>query len=241
VVEECNHLPVHPRHPYAGELVFTAFSGSHQDAIKKGLEQQKNKELWEVPYIPIDPRDIGRRYDGIIRINSQSGKGGVSYILKQKYGFNVPRNMLIEFNRSIKRNLAEHNKEISPDHIYKLFYKEYLECVQPWIYLDHCCTQKGKNELTIISNVLHKNKKIQLVGQGNGPLDAFIQSLNDFEINILDYKQHSIELGSKAKAVSYVELQINRKHLFYGLGIDQNIVSSGIRAILCGLNRSLRI
>ena len=239
IVEECTQMPIHPRHPYAGALVFTAFSGSHQDAIKKGLSRQPQEGAWEVPYLPIDPSDLGRRYDNIIRINSQSGKGGVGYILKQKYGLNVPRNMLIEFNRSIKNQVNENTKEISHENIYELFCKEYI-VTQPWTYLCHSYLQNTKREISITTEVMHNNKAYQLIGLGNGPLDAFINSLHMYEIYILDYKQHSIESGSQAKAVSYIEMKINKKHIIYGLGIDPNLVSSGIKAILCGLNRSLR-
>ena len=240
VAETCTQMPIHPRHPYAGDLVFTAFSGSHQDAIKKGLMQQTHKKIWEVPYLPIDPFDLGRRYDKIIRINSQSGKGGVSYILKQKFGLELPRNFLIDFNRVLKNYLVLNNSEISSEDLYGIFCQEYMDRTQPWTYLSHTFTeQTNKKIFHLKSSVLHKNSPIQLIGLGKGPLDAFINSLNQYKIEILDFKHHFIVSNSKKHTVSYIEMRINQVEIIYGFGMDLNSVTSSIKAILSALNKSL--
>ncbi|MBI3562039.1 MAG: 2-isopropylmalate synthase [Gammaproteobacteria bacterium] len=242
VVEYCNQLPVHPRHPYAGDLVFTAFSGSHQDAIKKGLAQQTPGTRWEVPYLPIDPADLNRSYDAVIRVNSQSGKGGVSYILQQEYGLDLPRRLQIEFSRAIKRVTDLSGKEIAPQAIYALFSEQYLEPESPYRYRGHNLSERNEtratNDVTIHVEIELNGKHHTVVGVGNGPIDAFIHGLG-VKINVLDYHEHSIGSGAAAKAACYIEMQVNGAATLHGAGVDQNIVAAALKAVLSGINRSL--
>ncbi len=243
--EYCNQLPVHPRHPYAGDLVFTAFSGSHQDAIKKGLAEirQSNQELWEVPYLPIDPKDVGRSYEAVIRINSQSGKGGVAYLLEKDHGLSMPRRLQIEFSQVIQKIADESGKEISPSDIWDNFQKTYLDSAGKYEFLEHNINSKANEDGTqadeISLNLQVDSKKISIKGSGNGPLDAMINGIKedlDIDLKISDYHQHAISSGSDAKAVAYSELIFKEKSV-WGVGIHQNTVIAGLKSIICGLNR----
>lgn len=243
--EYCNQLPVHPRHPYAGDLVFTAFSGSHQDAIKKGLTEirNSNQEIWEVPYLPIDPKDVGRSYEAVIRINSQSGKGGVAYLLEKDHGLSMPRRLQIEFSQVIQKLADESGKEISPSDIWNNFQNTYLAKSGNYEFLEHNINSKANNDGTqsdqIEMSLLSDTKKISIKGSGNGPLDAVIDAIKkdlDIDLKISDYHQHAISSGSDAQAVAYSELIFKDKSV-WGVGIHQNTVIAGLESVISGLNR----
>ena len=244
-VEYCNQLPVHPRHPYAGDLVFTAFSGSHQDAIKKGLTEirNSNQKIWEVPYLPIDPKDVGRSYEAVIRINSQSGKGGVAYLLEKDHGLSMPRRLQIEFSQVIQKLADESGKEISPSDIWNNFQDTYLTKSGNYEFLEHNINSKANNDGTqsdqIELSLLSNSKKISIKGSGNGPLDAMIDAIKkdlDIDLKISDYHQHAISSGSDAQAVAYSELIFKDKSV-WGVGIHQNTVIAGLESVISGLNR----
>ena len=243
--EYCNQLPVHPRHPYAGDLVFTAFSGSHQDAIKKGLSdiRNSNRETWEVPYLPIDPQDVGRSYEAVIRINSQSGKGGVAYLLEKDHGLSMPRRLQIEFSQVIQKIADESGKEISPSDVWDNFQTTYLNKSGSYEFVDHNINSKankdGSQTDEIAINLKVNDKIISITGTGNGPIDAMVNSIKDYlklDIKISDYHQHAISAGSDAKAVAYSELLLNGKSV-WGVGIHQNTVIAGFESVISGLNR----
>ena len=243
--EYCNQLPVHPRHPYAGDLVFTAFSGSHQDAIKKGLNDLRtsNKETWEVPYLPIDPNDVGRSYEAVIRINSQSGKGGVAYLLEKDHGLSMPRRLQIEFSQVIQQIADETGKEISPSTIWKTFQETYLNEAGNFYFLQHHINSHANkdgiqmDELEI--QIKKGDEEISINGSGNGPIDALIDALKhnlNIDISIADYHQHAISSGSDAKAVAYSEI-LYKEQSVWGIGIHQNTVIAGFVSVINGLNR----
>ena len=242
-VEYCNQLPVHPRHPYAGDLVFTAFSGSHQDAIKKGFDEMRNSNdsKWRVPYLPIDPEDVGRTYEAVIRINSQSGKGGISYILEQDYGVTLPRRMQIDFSQVIQKQADETGKELDSKEIWQSFENYYLKNNAKKISYNSHEIQSSKEKDVIKLSLLENNKKIQIKGTGNGPIDAFINALNDHlssNFKVSDYHQHSISSGSDASAAAYIEIQ-NKNYSDWGAGIDQNTTVASYKAILNCINKIL--
>ena len=242
-VEYCNQLPVHPRHPYAGDLVFTAFSGSHQDAIKKGFDEMRNSNdsKWRVPYLPIDPEDVGRTYEAVIRINSQSGKGGISYILEQDYGVTLPRRMQIDFSQVIQKQADETGKELDSKEIWESFENYYLKNNAKKISYNSHEIQSSKEKDVIKLSLLEKNKEIQIEGTGNGPIDAFINALNDHlssDFKVSDYHQHSISSGSDASAAAYIEIQ-NKNSSDWGAGIDQNTTVASYKAILNCINKIL--
>ena len=235
-VEYCNQLPVHPRHPYAGDLVFTAFSGSHQDAIKKGFDEMRssNDTKWRVPYLPIDPEDVGRTYEAVIRINSQSGKGGISYILEQDYGITLPRRMQIDFSQVIQKQADETGKELDSKEIWQSFENNYLISNSNKISYNSHEVQSSKKEDKIKLSLLENNKEIFIEGIGNGPIDAFINALNshlNLSLKVSDYHQHSIASGSDASAVAYIEIQ-NKDTADWGAGIDPNTTVASYKAIL---------
>ena len=242
-VEYCNQLPVHPRHPYAGDLVFTAFSGSHQDAIKKGFDEMRNSNdsKWRVPYLPIDPEDVGRTYEAVIRINSQSGKGGISYILEQDYGVTLPRRMQIDFSQVIQKQADETGKELDSKEIWQSFENYYLKNNTKKISYTSHEIQSSKEKDIIKLSLLENNKEIQIEGTGNGPIDAFINALNDYlslDFKVSDYHQHSISSGSDASAAAYIEIQ-NKNSSDWGAGIDQNTTVASYKAILNCINKIL--
>jgi 2-isopropylmalate synthase len=245
--EYCNQLPVHPRHPYAGELVFTAFSGSHQDAIKKGLaaQAQSNSGLWEVPYLPIDPADLGRTYEAVIRINSQSGKGGVAYILEQGHGLRLPRRLQIEFSQVIQRIADETGRELQPADIWQAFTREYLPGNGRFTFTDHrTVPDTHASEVRCMSALIEDDGKPRtLDGIGNGPIDSFVNALGTgfgLEIRLVDYSEHAIGIGANTSAAAYVELAIDGQKPLFGVGINANIVTASLQAVVSAVNRGLR-
>ena len=241
-VEYCNQLPVHPRHPYVGDLVFTAFSGSHQDAIKKGFAQQKPDAVWEVPYLPIDPADLGRSYDAVIRVNSQSGKGGVSYLLEQEHGLALPRRLQIEFSRAIQRVTDETGKEVTADDVYRIFHAEYLDKTAPWTLIKHRITgdpSAGEGKHFEIEAVFEVNgERRTLKGSGDGAISAFVNCLN-FPVRIVDYHEHAIGSGTETRAACYVEARIDDAPTGFGVGVDRDIVTASFKAVLGAMNRHI--
>ncbi|NYT61557.1 2-isopropylmalate synthase [Alcaligenaceae bacterium] len=241
-VEYCNQLPVHPRHPYAGDLVFTAFSGSHQDAIKKGFAQQKSDAVWEVPYLPIDPADLGRSYDAVIRVNSQSGKGGVSYLLEQEHGLVLPRRLQIEFSRAIQRVTDETGAEVTAAQVFDVFSEEYLDRNQPYQLVRHRITgnpQAASGSQFAIEVEIEKNGQVhQLTGKGDGAISAFVDAL-DVDVKIMDYHEHAIGTGTNTRAACYVEIRVGDSPTGFGVGIHGDIVTASFMAILSGVNRHI--
>jgi 2-isopropylmalate synthase len=244
-VEYCNQLPVHPRHPYAGELVFTAFSGSHQDAIKKGFAamEKSNSGIWEVPYLPIDPKDLGRDYQAVIRINSQSGKGGVAYVMDQDYGFDLPRKLQIEFSQVIQGIADSSGKEIRPATIKEAFDKEYL-AEDDLAFVEHRTVPSGKSGSRALSAVIRLGGvEREVKGNGNGPIDAFVDALTKtlgVPIKVLDYREHAQGGGADATAVAYVEAKVGDSVPLFGVGVDPNIVAASLRAVVSAVNRARR-
>ncbi len=247
-VEHCNQLPVHPRHPYGGDLVFTAFSGSHQDAIKKGLAWRdsamaKGNQVWDVPYLPIDPADLGRTYDAVIRVNSQSGKGGIAYLLERDHGLALPRLLQIEFSQTIQRLADATGKELSSDQIHEVFEREYVNSTAPLRYIDHSARHASG-----AGNVEHLSARLQingvertLTGSGNGPVDAFVQALRQqagIDAHVLNYHEHGVGSGEAAMAAAYVQLRVGRDRAVYGVGFDPNIVTATLRAVVSAANRA---
>ncbi|MEF9926221.1 MAG: 2-isopropylmalate synthase [Massilia sp.] len=236
LVEDCNQLPVHPRHPYAGDLVFTAFSGSHQDAIKKGFAKQQADAIWEVPYLPIDPADLGRSYDAVIRVNSQSGKGGMAYLLEQEYGLQLPRRLQIEFSRAVQRVADESGREINPADLHALFAREYLDQQEPYHYIAHRMTEDSAHDVQLEVDVARHHAPQVFSGRGNGPIDAFVTALG-LEIRLMDYHEHAIGSGADARAACYVELRVGNGPTLFGVGIDSNIVTASFKSVLSAVNR----
>ena len=237
VVEECNQLPVHPRHPYVGDLVHTAFSGSHQDAIRKGFTQQKEGTLWEVPYLPIDPADIGRSYEAVIRVNSQSGKGGITYLLEQEYGISLPRRMQIEFSQVVQGETDRLGLEMTAEQIYKLLQKEYLQANLPYALVSHRLTEENGNSQVYVE-ISSDGETLHWKGKGNGALEALVTSL-PINVEIMDYNEHAISSGTNAKAAAYIELRVAGERPVHGIGIDENITTASFKALFSALNRSL--
>ncbi len=243
-VEYCNQLPIHPRHPYAGDLAFTAFSGSHQDAIKKGFDamRETNNPLWEVPYLPIDPSDVGRTYEELVRVNSQSGKGGVAYLLERDHGLSMPRRLQIEFSQIIQKIADETGKEISRLEIWEAFQETYFKTNGTFDFIEHHIESSSKEkaqEDSIKLKLLKDNKEHTIKGVGNGPIDAFINALKqdlDLSVKVLDYHQHAISTGSDAKAVAYIEVQ-NEGKSSWGVGMHANTVIAGLLSVISGLNK----
>jgi len=242
-VEYCNQLPVHPRHPYAGDLVFTAFSGSHQDAIKKGFQaiKKSNDPKWEVPYLPIDPADLGRNYEAVVRINSQSGKGGVAFLLEKDHGVSLPRRLQISLSQKIQKLADESGKEISSSEIWDIFERSYLQPINNFSYVKHASSSKQEmHSLELTMNMNDKETIIQ--GSGNGPIDSFINGLSNevgVNIKVADYHQSAISSGSDAKAAAYIELE-NNGETFWGVGIHPNTTRASFDAIIVGLSKLLK-
>lgn len=236
-VEECNQLPVHPRHPYVGDLVHTAFSGSHQDAIRKGFAQQKPDALWEVPYLPIDPADIGRDYEAVIRVNSQSGKGGIAFLLEQEYGISLPRRMQIEFSQVVQRETDRLGLEMSAAQIHGLLEQEYLQAKSPYALVSHKLREEDGTS-TVDIKVAVDGRTEHWHGTAKGPLEALVASLPQ-TVEIMDYHEHSIGAGANAKAASYIEVRLEGQRPLHGIGIDENITTASFRALLSALNRAV--
>ncbi len=239
--EYCNRLPVHPRHPYAGELVFTAFSGSHQDAIKKGFAARDAAgELWEVPYLPIDPLDIGRSYEAVVRINSQSGKGGVAYVLLNDYGFDLPRGLQIEFGKTIQAISEEREAEIAPAAIWAAFVREYFAGNRRLALAGYRTSVEAAGRVALEGTLQRDGREREVRGEGNGPIDAFVDALcreTGIPLAVADFHEHALGSGADAVAIAYVELEIAGSKRF-GVGRNANIVTASLEAILCALDRS---
>jgi 2-isopropylmalate synthase len=243
VTEYCNRLPVHPRHPYVGDLVYTAFSGSHQDAIKKGMEAlPRDYAVWEVPYLPIDPKHVGRTYEAVIRVNSQSGKGGVAYIMKAEHGFDLPRRLQIEFSKTIQAITEDSGTEISPAAMWEAFRVQYLPEPAPYELLDHDLVSEGGRDRTRLTAHLRVRGATRTVtGSGNGPIAAFVDGLRrelaaDFDV--VDYAEHALGQGADATAVAYVETAHGSDStLRWGVGVHPNIITASLMAVLSGLAR----
>ncbi|MBL8200945.1 MAG: 2-isopropylmalate synthase [Chromatiales bacterium] len=236
--EECTRLPVHPRHPYAGDLVFTAFSGSHQDAIRKGMAAQAGDASWNVPYLPVDPADLGRTYDSLVRVNSQSGKGGVAYLLEMSRGVVMPRRMQIEFSGTVQRQAEATGSEVSADEIWRLFAAEYLERPEPVRYVGHHLFERGARQGVRLT-IGWGSRRIEADGEGNGPIDAVIDALR-MPVKILSWEERSLGQGADSRALAIVELAVDRiPGSTFGAGMDPNIVTASIRAIVAGINRNL--
>lgn len=245
LVEECTQLPVHPRHPYAGELVFTAFSGSHQDAIKKGFAQQQADGIWQVPYLPIDPADIGKSYDAVVRVNSQSGKGGVSFLLQQETGFNLPRRMQIEFSAIVQRLSDSTGREIKSAEIVALFEQEYCAQTKPFVYYYNEIKPVNASDDPVRVNIHGAFRQEQVVysGTGTGPIDAAANALSQFtgqSIQVVDYHEHALTAGAQSQAVCYLEVKVGTDKAFFGVGVDKNIIAAAIKALFNGVNRKHR-
>ena len=245
-VEYCNQLPVHPRHPYGGELVFTAFSGSHQDAIKKGMTAMagSNSGVWEVPYLPIDPKDIGRSYEAVIRINSQSGKGGVAYVLATDRGLYLPRPLQIEFSRVVQDVADATGKEITSAAIWDAFKAEYLERTRPLAFVAHLTLPEthASERRRLTAEVMYEGVKRTVEGHGNGPIDAFVDALRQsfgIDLRVRDYREHAVGAGADARAVAYVEVETGGRTL-WGVGQHANIVTASLTALCSAVNRATR-
>jgi 2-isopropylmalate synthase len=245
VAEYCNRLPVHPRHPYVGDLVYTAFSGSHQDAIKKGMEAlPASYEVWEVPYLPIDPKHVGRSYEAVIRVNSQSGKGGVAYIMKVEHGFDLPRRLQIEFSKTIQAITEDTGTEISPAAMWTAFSSEYLPETTAIELRGHELVSADASDSTrIAAHLVVDGAARSVSGTGNGPIAAFVDALRrelGAEIDVVDYAEHALGQGADATAVAYVETMGSDGTLRWGVGVHANIITASLRAVLSAFGRHLR-
>jgi 2-isopropylmalate synthase len=241
-VEHCNQLPVHPRHPYAGDLVYTSFSGSHQDAIKKAFSAREDADIWDMPYLPLDPKDLGRSYEAVIRVNSQSGKGGISYLLEVEYGLELPRRLQIEFSQVVQGVMDASGKELNAPQLFALFDNEYgvHSIPTPRHQMLEQAPGAVGNQVTLTANLTLEGRELAICGVGTGPIDAFVQGLvaaTGENMRVLDYHEHAIGSGANAQAVAYLELRIGERTLF-GVGMDSNIVSASLKAIVSGTQRA---
>jgi 2-isopropylmalate synthase len=240
-VEHCNQLPVHPRHPYAGDLVYTSFSGSHQDAIKKAFAARRDGDAWQMPYLPIDPKDLGRSYDAVIRVNSQSGKGGISYLLETEYGVELPRRLSIEFSQVVQGVMDDSGKELTAPQLWTIFEREYTLADAP--VLHPVITDAGEDHVRLQARVRIGAVELDVDGAGAGPIDAFVHGLNRHlavPVRVLDYHEHAIGSGADARAAAYLELRIGDAVTLFGVGVDANIVLASLKAIVSGVQRAVR-
>ena len=241
-VEHCNQLPVHPRHPYAGDLVYTSFSGSHQDAIKKAFAARRDGDIWDMPYLPIDPKDVGRSYDAVIRVNSQSGKGGISYLLETEYGVELPRRLQIEFSQVVQAVTDDSGRELGAADLWCIFEREYGIGESALARVIHQ-TFSGES-LRLSAIVQLGGREFSIDSAGAGPIEAFVNGLNRHlgasPVRVLDYHEHAMGSGADAKAVAYLELRIGDEVTLFGVGIDANIVSASLKAIVSGLQRAMQ-
>ncbi|HEY9379694.1 MAG TPA: 2-isopropylmalate synthase [Burkholderiales bacterium] len=238
-VEHCNQLPIHPRHPYVGDLVFTAFSGSHQDAIKKGFAAQRPDALWEIPYLPIDPADVGRSYESVIRVNSQSGKGGIAFLLERDYGFALPRRLQIEFSHVVQEVTDDTGKELSAAEIHDIFRATYLDAVSPYAYVAHHMIAEGEGRGIVATLQVDGAERI-LRGAGNGPIDAFMHALG-LGFTVQNFEERSLGTGNNAKAVAYVEISgPGIAGSLHGVGVHADIVTASLKALVSAANRALK-
>ncbi len=238
--EACNQLPIHPRHPYVGDLVFTAFSGSHQDAIKKGLAARGDSDPWDVPYLPVDPSDLGRSYDSIIRVNSQSGKGGVAYLLERDFQLVMPRRLQIEFSRVVQAAADISGKELTSQELWDLFSREYLAAREPFVYRSHqlAASTDGADTERLVLQVEREGRPEAWHGQGSGPIDAMVKAIG-LPFDVLSYEEHSRGEGSGAKAVSYIEITTRSRRTLFGAGMHGNIITASLLAVLSAVNRAI--
>ena len=247
-VEYCNQLPVHPRHPYAGDLVYTSFSGSHQDAIKKAFAARKEDDVWDMPYLPLDPKDLGRSYEAVIRVNSQSGKGGISYLLESEYGLELPRRLQIEFSQVVQTVMDATGKELTAQDLYALFVREYgvQDIAAPAHQLLEQTVKAGEpdgKQVTLTADVEVAGRSYTIRGEGTGPIDAFVEGFGRATgemVRVLDYHEHAVGSGAHVQAVAYLELRIGQQTVF-GVGMDANIVSASLKAIVSGFQRAQAI
>ena len=242
VVEHCNQIAVHPRHPYVGDLVYTSFSGSHQDAIKKAFAARKEGEIWDMPYLPIDPKDLGRTYEAVIRVNSQSGKGGMAYLLESEYGLELPRRLQIEFSRVVQHEMDASGKELQAKDLWALFRKEYRldEIAAPKQRAMSETDEAGNTRVSLKADVQLGGKTVSIQGEGTGPVDAFVAGLNAAglaQVRVMDYREHAIGSGANAQAVAYLELRVG-DHTLFGVGVDADILTASLKGILSGLARA---
>ena len=240
--ERCTRLEVHPRHPYAGELVFTAFSGSHQDAIKKSMPHQQPGRPWDVLYIPIDPADVGRSYKAIIRINSQSGKGGVAYVLENEFGYQLPKLMHREIGRIINDLADAKGTELQSAEIHDVFVREYLDPRKP-LQLEHCQSTERDGQVTCQAKIVYREQPLNIEGKGNGPIDAFSQALATAGLpafELLSYAEHSLGRGADTSAIAYIQIKDARGHTFFGAGKNTSIELASLKAIVSAINRALK-
>lgn len=245
MAEYCNQLPIHPRHPYVGELVFTAFSGSHQDAINKGFKAMEVSQspVWEVPYLPIDPKDLGRSYEAVIRINSQSGKGGIAYILEHEHGLELPRLLQIEFSKVVQAIADSEGVELSADRLWRAFSQEYLDGNGRYAFVSHL-TEPATNDAEtreLHARILEDGREIEIDGRGNGPIDGFVDAIKrhtGVAFDFVDYREHSMGAGANATAVAYVQIKLKDGVSLFGVGIDKNIVAASLKAVLSAVNRA---
>jgi 2-isopropylmalate synthase len=254
-VEYCTNLPVHPRHPYAGDLVYTAFSGSHQDAIKKGLEDLHRRAdeqgievaemAWEAPYLPIDPHDVGRTYEAVIRVNSQSGKGGVAYIMKAEHNLDLPRRLQIEFSRVVQAHTDMSGGEVSATRMWEIFETEYFHADAP-LELKTVNSVSGSGQTdSVTASVIHEGRPVTLTGEGNGPVSAFVDAISAIghRVRVLDYSEHALSSGGDALAAAYVECEVGDgedSEVLWGVGMDPNIVTASLKAVVSAVNRAAR-
>src|SRR5579871_2748055 len=238
--EACNQLPIHPRHPYVGDLVFTAFSGSHQDAIKKGLAARGEGDLWDVPYLPVDPSDLGRSYDSIIRVNSQSGKGGVAYLLERDYQLVMPRRLQIEFSQVVQAAADISGKELTSRELWELFTKEYLTPRSPFVYRSHqlAASTDGADTERLSVQIERAGRLESWAGEGSGPIDAMVDAIA-LPFDVLSYEEHSRGQGSNAVAVSYIEITTRSRRTLFGAGMHPNIITASLLAVLSAVNRAI--
>lgn len=241
-VEHCNQLSVHPRHPYAGDLVYTSFSGSHQDAIKKVFAARNDSDIWDVPYLPIDPKDLGRGYEAVIRVNSQSGKGGISYLLESDYGLELPRRLQIEFSQVVQAVMDSAGTELTARNLYELFEGEYgLQNVSVVAHrIAAVAGSNGGSQVTLTADVDLTDRSLSFTGVGNGPIDAFVDGLSRAtgqSVRVLDYHEHAAGSGANVQAIAYLEMRIGERTLF-GVGRDTNIVTASLKAIISGFQRA---
>ena len=243
-VEHCNQLPVHPRHPYVGDLVYTSFSGSHQDAIKKAFAARQEGDVWNMPYLPIDPKDLGRSYDAVIRVNSQSGKGGISYLLENEYGLELPRRLQIEFSQVVQAVMDDTGKEQTAAELWNIFQREYSAAGAWDAQVVHSTiSPNADGQVKLSTSVYVDGRGLKVEGQGTGPIEAFVEGVNcqlASKVRVLDYHEHAIGSGADAKAVAYLELRVGDGLTLFGVGIDANIVSASLKAITSGLHRARR-
>ncbi len=240
--EACNQLPIHPRHPYVGDLVFTAFSGSHQDAIKKGLGARGEADIWDVPYLPIDPTDLGRSYDSIIRVNSQSGKGGVAYLLEREFQLVMPRRLQIEFSQVVQAAADITGKELTAQELWDLFNREYINPRMPYVYRSHqlAASTDGADSERLTLQIENAGRLETWLGQGSGPIDAMVNAIA-LPFDVLSYEEHSRGQGSAANAVSYIEINTRSRRTLFGVGMHPNIITASLLAIVSAVNRAVAL